>query len=192
MIAQALLFLVGTIVSLFSTALLLRFFLQVARAPARNPISQFVNALTDPVVRPARRIVPGWAGLDLSTLVLAWVAEFLLLVLQQLIGSAFGMTAGMPIVAFLVLGAISVLRMSVYIYMGALILQAVLSWVAPFSPVMPVVNSLTRPLLRPLQRRVPAIGGVDLSPLVLIIVLQLVLMIPVHWLESMARFALGG
>jgi YggT family protein len=191
-IAQALLFLVGTIVSLFSTALLLRFFLQVARAPARNPISQFVNALTDPVVRPARRIVPGWAGLDLSTLVLAWVAEFLLLVLQQLIGSAFGMTAGMPIVAFLVLGAISVLRMSVYIYMGALILQAVLSWVAPFSPVMPVVNSLTRPLLRPLQRRVPAIGGVDLSPLVLIIVLQLVLMIPVHWLESMARFALGG
>lgn len=192
MIAQALLFLVGTIVSLFSTALLLRFFLQVARAPARNPISQFVNALTDPVVRPARRIVPGWAGLDLSTLVLAWVAEFLLLVLQQLIGSAFGMTAGMPIVAFLVLGAISVLRMSVYIYMGALILQAVLSWVAPFSPVMPVVNSLTRPLLRPFQRRVPAIGGVDLSPLVLIIVLQLVLMIPVHWLESMARFALGG
>jgi YggT family protein len=191
-IAQALLFLVGTIVSLFSTALLLRFFLQVARAPARNPISQFVNALTDPVVRPARRIVPGWAGLDLSTLVLAWVAEFLLLVLQQLIGSAFGMTAGMPIVAFLVLGAISVLRMSVYIYMGALILQAVLSWVAPFSPVMPVVNSLTRPLLRPFQRWVPAIGGVDLSPLVLIIVLQLVLMIPVHWLESMARFALGG
>ncbi len=192
MIAQALLFLVGTIVSLFSTALLLRFFLQVARSPARNPISQFVNALTDPVVRPARRIVPGWAGLDLSTLVLAWIAEFLLLVLQQLIGSAFGMTAGMPVIAFLVLAAVSVLRMSVYIYMGALILQAVLSWVAPYSPVMPVVTSLTRPLLRPFQRWVPPIGGVDLSPLVLIIALQLVLMIPVHWLESMARFALGG
>ena len=192
MIAQALLFLVGTIVSLFSTALLLRFFLQVARAPARNPISQFVNALTDPVVRPARRIVPGWAGLDLSTLVLAWIAEFVLLVLQQLIGSAFGMTTGMPVVAFLVLAAVSVLRMSVYIYIGALILQAVLSWVAPYSPVMPVVNGLTRPLLRPFQRWVPPIGGVDLSPLVLIIVLQLVLMIPVQWLESMARFALGG
>jgi len=191
-IAQALLFVVGTIVSLFSIALLLRFFLQVARAPARNPISQFVNALTDPVVRPARRIVPGWGGLDLSTLVLAWLAEFLLLVLQQLIGSAFGMTAGMPVVGFLVLAAVSVLRMSVYIYMGALILQAVLSWVAPYSPVMPVVNGLTRPLLRPFQRWVPPIGGVDLSPLVLIIALQLVLMIPVHWLESLARLALGG
>lgn len=192
MIAEALLFLVGTLLGLYATVLLLRFYLQIARAQARNPVSQFVNALTDPVVRPARRFIPGWAGLDLSTLVLAWFAEFLLLVVQQVIGSAFGLSSGMPVLAFVFVAAVSIVRMSVYILMGALILQAVLSWVAPQSPVMPVASALTRPFLRPFQRRVPLVGGVDLSPLVLIIVLQLVLMIPVRWLDSAVRFAFGG
>jgi YggT family protein len=191
-IAEALVFLVSTIVGLFSLALLLRFYLQLARAPARNPISHFVVALTDPIVRPARRIIPGWGGIDLSTLVLAWLSEFLLLVLVRVIEMAFLGAGSMPVVTFLVLAALSIVRMSVYLLIGALIVQAVLSWVAPHSPVAPLVNGLVRPFLRPFQRWNLNIGGVDLSPLVLIIVLQLILMIPVRWLEGMVRYVLGG
>lgn len=192
MLAEALVFLISTILGLFSLALLIRFYMQVARAPARNPISQFVNALTDPLVRPARRFIPGWAGLDLSTLVLAWFTEFVLLVLVRLVQGMATNGLSLPILAFVFVAAVSVLRTSIYILMGALILQAVLSWVAPYSPVAPIVNAVTRPFLRPFQRWVPPIGNVDLSPLVLIIALQLALMVPVRWLEGLVYYLFGG
>ena len=192
MIVQALIFLVDTILGLYAAALLIRFYLQVARAPARNQISQFVGALTDPVVRPARRLVPGWGGLDLATLVLAWLTEFILLTVVRLIETLILPELPVPLLGFAVLAAINILRLSIYILMGALILQAVLSWVAPYSPVAPIVNGITRPFVRPIQKRMPLIGNVDLSPLVLIIVLQLVLMVPVNWLTAAVRAAFGA
>jgi YggT family protein len=188
MFSQAIAFLLQTFLGLFSIALLLRFYLQLMRAPARNPVSQFLAALTDFAVRPARRVIPGLWGMDLSTLVLAWLVEFVLLVAVLLvIGHAFGAEIGLSVVGLLLLAGVNVLRASLYILMGALIVQAVLSWVAPQSPVAPVVNALARPLLRPLQRRIPLVGGVDLSPLFAIVALQLVLMLPVAWLESVVR-----
>lgn len=188
MFAQAIAFLLQTFLGLFSIALLLRFYLQLMRAPARNPVSQFLAALTDFAVRPARRVIPGLWGMDLSTLVLAWLVEFvLLLAVLLVVGHAFGAEIGLSVVGLLLLAGVNVLRTSLYILMGALIVQAVLSWVAPQSPVAPVVNALTRPLLRPLQRRIPPVGAVDLSPLFAIVALQLVLMLPVAWLESVVR-----
>lgn len=188
MISQAIAFLLQTFLGLFSIALLLRFYLQLVRAPARNPVSQFLAALTDFAVRPARRVIPGLWGMDLSTLVLAWLVEFVLLVAVLLvIGHVFGAEIGLSVVGLLLLAGVNVLRASLYILMGALIVQAVLSWVAPQSPVAPVVNALSRPLLRPLQRRIPPVGAVDLSPLFAIVALQLVLMLPLAWLESVVR-----
>jgi len=189
MFTQAIVFLLQTFLGLFSIALLLRFYLQLVRAPARNPVSQFLAALTDFAVRPARRVIPGLWGIDLSTLVLAWLVEFVLLVAVLLvIGQAFGAEIGLSVVGLILLAAVNVLRASLYILMGALIVQAVLSWVAPHSsPITPVVNALTRPLLRPLQRRIPPVGAVDLSPLFAIVALQLILMLPVTWLESVVR-----
>jgi len=184
MLNQAASFLVETVVGLFSLALLLRFYLQLVRAPYRNPISQFLCALTDFIVVPARRVIPGLWGIDLATLTLAWLCEVLLLVmLLALRGAephAFTATA---VMALFVLAAVKVLKMSIYILMVAVIVQAILSWVNPYSPVAPLLNSLTQPLLRPLQRRIPMVANVDLSPLVLIIVLQLILMVPIAWLE---------
>lgn len=189
MFSQAIVFLFQTFLGLFSIALLLRFYLQLVRAPARNPVSQFLAALTDFAVRPARRVIPGLWGVDLSTLVLAWLVEFILLVAVLLvIGQAFGAEVGLSVVGLLLLAAVNVLRSSLYILMGALIVQAVLSWVAPQgSPISAVVNALTRPLLRPIQRRIPPVGAVDLSPLFAIVALQLILMLPVAWLESVVR-----
>lgn len=188
MFSNAIVFLLQTFLGLFSTALLLRFYLQLARAPARNPVSQFLAALTDFAVRPARRVIPGLWGVDLSTLVLAWLVELLLLLaVLFVVGQTFGAEVGLSVVGLVLLAAVNVIRASLYILMGALIVQAVLSWVAPYSPIAPVVNSLTRPILRPIQRRIPPVGAVDLSPLFAIVACQLALMLPVAWLDSLVR-----
>ncbi|MBX9964916.1 MAG: YggT family protein [Burkholderiales bacterium] len=188
MFSNAIVFLLQTFLGLFSIALLLRFYLQLARAPARNPVSQFLAALTDFAVRPARRVIPGLWGVDLSTLVLAWLVELLLLLaVLFVVGQTFGAEVGLSVVGLVLLAAVNVIRGSLYILMGALIVQAVLSWVAPYSPIAPVVNSLTRPILRPIQRRIPPVGAVDLSPLFAIVACQLALMLPVAWLDSLVR-----
>ena len=178
MLSQAAEFLVETIVGLFSLALLLRFYLQLVRAPYRNPVSQFLCALTDFVVVPARRVVPGLWGMDLASLVLAWMCQVLLLfALLALRGMDAGATTGAVIVAVLALAAVKILKLSIYILMVAVIVQAVLSWVNPYSPVAPLLNSLTQPFLRPLRKNIPPLANVDLTPLVLIILLQLLLIV---------------
>jgi YggT family protein len=177
-------FLAETVIGLFSLALLLRFFLQLVRAPYRNPVSQFLCALTDFMVVPARRFVPGLWGVDLAALTLAWFTEVvLLLMLLALGGIELRSALGTVFFAACLLAAVKIIKMSIYILMVAVIMQAILSWVNPYSPVMPLLNSLTLPFLRPLQRRVPTVANVDLSPLVLIIALQLMLMVPMAWLE---------
>lgn len=188
MFSNAIVFLLQTFLGLFSIALLLRFYLQLVRAPARNPVAQFLAALTDFAVRPARRVIPGLWGIDLSTLVLAWLVELLLLVaVLFVVGQSLGAEVGLSAIGLVLLAGVNVLRASLYILMGALIVQAVLSWVAPHSPIAPVVNTLTRPLLRPIQRRIPPVGAVDLSPLFAIVACQLALMLPLAWLDSLVR-----
>ena len=185
MIAGALVFLVETLGGLFTVALLLRFLLQWTRAAQRGPVSDFFNALTNFAVRPARRVIPGLWGLDLATLVLAWLTQLIEVALVlQLRGYDFGPAAGPAIVALLLLAAVMVLRFLLYIVIVVVILQAVLSWVNPYSPIAPLLNALTRPLLRPFQRRIPPLANVDLSPLFVIIVCQLLLMLPVAYAES--------
>lgn len=188
MFSNAIVFLLQTFLGLFSIALLLRFYLQLVRAPARNQVSQFLAALTDFAVRPARRVIPGLWGIDLSTVVLAWLVELLLLVaVLFVVGQSLGAEVGLSVIGLILLAGVNVLRASLYILMGALIVQAVLSWVAPHSPIAPVVNTLTRPLLRPIQRRIPPVGAVDLSPLFAIVACQLALMLPLAWLDSLVR-----
>jgi YggT family protein len=185
MIANALIFLVNVVFGLFVVALLLRFYLQWARAPYRNPLSVFLQALTDFMVRPARRVVPGLWGLDLSTLALAWLVQLVeLLLVLQLKGYGFGPAAGQAVAAVALLALVMLVRIGLYIVMAAVIVRVVLSWVGPYSPLMPLANSLTRPFLRVFQRRVPPIGNVDLSPLFVLVVIQLLLMLPVAWIES--------
>lgn len=192
MLTEAARYLANVVFGLFSLALLLRFFLQVVRAPYRNPISHFLNALTDFMVKPARRIVPGLWGLDLASLVLAAACEMLLLAILVLL---HGVDRGMPpsvtgagvVAVIFVLALVRLVKTSIYIVMVAVIVQALLSWVNPHSPMAPLLDSLSRPFLRPLQKRLPPVGGVDLSPLVLVVVLQLLLMVPVAWLEMVAR-----
>jgi YggT family protein len=185
MLSGALIFLVETAFGLFVIALLLRFYLQWARAPLRNPLSEFLRALTDFMVRPARRIVPGLWGLDLATFVLAWIVQLLeIVIVLQLRGYQAGADAGLVFVVLIALALAALARLGLYIVMAAVIIQVVLSWLGPYSPLAPLVNSLTRPFLRVFQKRIPPIGNVDLSPLFLLVVIQLLLMVPVAWAEG--------
>jgi YggT family protein len=184
MLTQAVQFILNTVLGLFVLAVLLRFYLQLFRAPYRNPVSQFVAALTDFGVKPLRRIIPGLWGADLASLVLAWLVEFVLLLALGLLGGIS--PGGGFFLAMGYLAAVKLLKISIYIVMGAVFIQAVMSWVNPYHALSPTLDALTRPFLRPVRRVVPPVANVDLSPLVLFLIAQLILMLPVAWLESLA------
>jgi YggT family protein len=168
-------FLIHTVGTFFVFLLLLRFHFQWLRVPFRNPFGEFVLATTSWVVMPARRVVPGLRGLDLPTLLLAWAAQALGLWLQHWIRGTDPAAA-----ALLVAAAMDLLRYSLYLLMGAVIIQVVFSWMNPYTPVAPLLDAITRPFLRPLRRFVPPIGNIDLTPLVLVVVLQVVLIVLGH------------
>ena len=186
MLATALIFLIETIAGLFTVALLVRFLLQWARAAQRNPISDFLNALTNFAVRPARRFIPGMWGLDIATLLLAWLTQLLeLFLVLELRGFSFGAASGQAVLGLVLLAAVTILRLILYIMMVVVIVQAILSWVNPYSPISPLLNALSRPVLRPFQRRIPTVANVDLSPLDVSIVIQLLLMLPIAYAEAL-------
>lgn len=194
MLTQAIAFVVETIFNLFILSALVRFWMQVLRAPARNPLAQFTMALTDFAVKPVRRLVPGLWGLDIASFAVAWGAEVVLLAILSLL-QGVELVNGTAISVILFLALVKLLRLTVYIIMGAVLLQALLSWVNPYHPVAPFFEALTRPFLKPFQKAVPPIGGVDITPVLVLIACQLILMLPVAFLEGealrmIARFAL--
>jgi YggT family protein len=187
MLIQALQFLLQNLANLFLIALLLRFYMQWIRVPFQNPFAQFVIKFTDFAVRPLRRVIPGLFGMDLGTLLLAWVLEIgLLLALLGLEGFPFAIAGSAIVPWLLLLAAVKLASLAVYVLIGLVIVMAVLSLVNPFSPLMPVFSALATPLLRPFRRWVPPIANFDLSPLIFLLVCQLIIMLPLTWLERLA------
>jgi len=184
MVNNAVAFVLDAIFSIFILAALVRFWMQAFRAPARNPIAQFTMALTDWAVKPLRRIVPGVFNLDWASLIVAGAFEFVLQVLLLLIAGGSPIENPGVLSVLLFISFVKLIRLSIYVFMGAIIIQAVLSWVNPHHPVAPFFQALTRPFLRPFQKAVPPIGGVDITPVLVLIALQLVLILPVTWLET--------
>ena len=190
MLRQAVAFLLETVFNLFILAALVRFWMQALRAPARNPLAQFTMALTNFAVLPLRKLIPGWKGLDLASLAVAWGAEAVLLLLLAIVMGA-PPTGGAAMSVLLFLAVVKLARLTVYIVMGAVLIQALLTWVNPFHPVAPFFEALTRPFLKPFQKAIPPIGGVDVTPVVVLIACQLVLMLPIAFLEAQCLAALG-
>ena len=181
MFAQIASFLVDTVVTFFVFLLLLRFHFQWLRVPFRNPVGEFVLATTSWMVMPARRFIPGLAGLDLPTLLLAWIVQVAGLWIEA------ELRGGDPRVVGLLLAAIvDLVRYSLYILVAAVIIQVVFSWLNPYTPVAPVLDAMTRPFVRPLRRFVPPIGQFDLTPLVLVVVVQVVLIVLWHLRPAVA------
>lgn len=174
---EAIFFLINAVVSFFTTLFLLRFLMQLMRVSFAGQIGDFVVKLTNWAVKPLRRIIPGLAGIDWASLLAALALQLLLAgIIVGLSGAPFAGDALGSGLMILILALRGLARLAVYIMMGAVILQAVLSWINPYSPVAPLAHQLTRPLLAPIRRLVPTISGIDLSPLVAILLLQVLLM----------------
>jgi YggT family protein len=166
MFAQIATFLIDTIVSFLVFLLLARFHFQWLRVPFRNPMGEFLLATTNWIVIPSRRVIPGLAGLDLATLIVAWLLQALGLWAQAAIAGAE--PSGIALAA---IAAVDLVRYSVYILVFAVFVQVAISWINPDAPLGPLFDMVTRPFLRPLRRFVPPVGRVDLTPMVLLIIL---------------------
>ena len=184
MLSQAFIFLLDALLQPFAALLLLRFHLQWLRAPLRNPLGEFVMVFTDFLVLRARRFIPSARGLDSASLLLACVVE--VVYLAALLWAQDYPYLTFPLDALLAWAGVKLLRISFYLLMVALFAQAVLSWVNPYTRMAALLDAVTRPFLMPLRRRIRLFGNLDLSPLVLLIVCQLILIVPLGWLETLA------
>ncbi|MFT3799882.1 MAG: YggT family protein [Burkholderiaceae bacterium] len=155
---------------LLATACILRALAYRFHLSPHNPISQFVNAVTDWIVKPLRRVLPPSRDND-------WASVLAAVLLALVIAIVYMLLLGrMPMPGFVLLMAVSMLiEWVLYLMIGMLILQAVLSWVNPHAPIAPTINQLTQPFLAPIRKIVPLIGGVDLSPMVLMLIIYVLL-----------------
>ena len=181
-------FLVSTLFGLYILAVMLRFLLQTVRADFYNPLVQVLVKITNPLLVPLRRLIPGMFGLDMAAVVL-------LLVLQaaELMIVAFLLGGNLPPVTLLIGSIAKLLGLVVTIYFWIILIQVVLSWVAPttYNPAVAAIGSLTEPLLRPIRRALPDLGGLDLSPLLAVVGLQLLKMLVVWPLRDLAGLPAG-
>ncbi|MBL8448144.1 MAG: YggT family protein [Zoogloeaceae bacterium] len=178
MLIGILLLVIETACGLLTMMFLARFLMQWARVSFRNQLGQFVVATTDWAVRPMRRVLPGLFGLDLASLVPAWLTQILFAAIEITLQGLAGMGNPLGLVLGVVgLGLLAVFKLAIYLLMGVVLISAVLSWVNPYAPAAPVFFGLADPFLRPIRRVIPSVANVDLSPLVLILALQILLMV---------------
>lgn len=160
-------------------AALLRFQMQAVRAPFRNPVGQFICAVSDWVVKPLRRILPGRGGYDWASLAAACLFELLHGLLFDVLSMRLSILRGavMPWLAGSGFGFMSAI---LTVAIACIVVYAVLSWVRADSPVGDILEALVNPWLRPIRRRLPMVGGFDLSPLALLVLLQIGVVILGH------------
>ena len=175
MISTALTFLLTTILNLLTLLFLLRFFMQLFRTPFSNPLAYMVTSLTNFAVKPVRRIVPSLGKFDLSTLFLALATQFLLhFSLHWLRGFPFSLAGQSAWLGLIGMSFVGVFKTSLDVFFYAILLQVILSWVNPHTPIASALNSLTKPILAPIQRFLPMASGIDFSPIVALIFLQMI------------------
>jgi len=178
-------YVIQTLGSLYLLVVLLRFVLQLVRADFYNPLSQFIVRATSPLLMPLRRVIPGFGGIDLASLVLAVLVQLLLMVITlMLLGVGVGNLAQL-----LVWSLIGVSSLFLKIFFFALIVSVILSWVAPgtHNPAAHLVHQICEPLLAPIRRFLPNLGGLDISPIFAFIALNLLDMLVIHNLAAMTH-----
>ncbi len=170
-------FLIDSLFGLYICAVLLRLLFQIVRADFYNPLCQAIVTVTNPVLRPLRRYIPALLSIDTSSVLLILALQLLNTYLVALL--VVGITP--KLVGLLVVAIAEVANKTVWIFMAAVVVQIVLSWVAPggYNPVIGVINALSEPLLRPARRLLPPLGGLDFSAMVVVIGLNLLLMLVV-------------
>ena len=182
-------YLITLVLGLYILAVMLRFLLQLVRADFYNPFSQFIVTITNPALRPLRKLIPGFAGID-------WPSILLLCLLQgiEICLIALLKIGSVPAIAgLLVLIIAYLIKLLLFIYLVLIIIQVIISWINPgaYSPMTIIIYQLTEPVMRPVRRIIPVTGGLDWSPLVVLVCLNLLLMLLVAPLQDLGN-ALSG
>jgi YggT family protein len=191
-----LMLIINTLFDLYILLVLLRFLLQMLRADFYNPVSQFIVRLTTPPLRLLRRVIPSVAGQDSAAIVLCLVviyAKFMLMRLLSIpavhIGGVMAPIGSVSYGGLFVFCIADLIALTFTVFLVAVIIQVILSWVSPghYNPVIGLVNKLAEPVLRPLRRLLPSMGGIDLSPLLaslLLLVAKMLIVPPIIFLGN--------
>jgi YggT family protein len=191
-----LMLIINTLFDLYILLVLLRFLLQMLRADFYNPVSQFIVRLTTPPLRVLRRIIPSIRGQDTASIVLCLVliyAKFMLMRVLSIpaahIGGVMAPIGSVSYGGLLVFCVADLIALLFTIFLVAIIIQVILSWVSPghYNPVIGLVNRLAAPVLQPIRRLLPPIGGIDLSPLfagLLLLVAKMLIVPPIIYLGN--------
>lgn len=182
-------FLISTLFDLYIMAVMLRFLLQAVRADFYNPVSQFLVKITNPLLKPLRRVIPGMLGLDMAAVALMLVLAVIELALIQLLA---GMSPGLAGIAVLAIGKVISTLLDLYFF--TILIQVVLSWVNPGShnPVVGLLYAVNEPILKRARRLLPPISGFDLSPILVLIAMKLLEILLVAPINDLGRVLLAG
>ena len=182
-------FIINLVFGLYLAAVMLRFLLQTIRADFYNPICQFLITVTNPALKPLRRWIPGYMGIDWPSILLLVLLQLLeICLIALLISGHIPSLISMPVII-----ASKLLGLLIWIYIIIIIIQAVISWIQPgsYSPFTVLLYQLSDPLVRPVRRYIPVTGGIDWSPFVVLISLNLALILLVAPLQDWGRYLSG-
>ncbi|PXX43949.1 YggT family protein [Undibacterium pigrum] len=182
MLSEIFTFVIDTVTGLFAGFLLLRFWMQVQRVRPPAGLAQAIFQLTDWLVHPIRRIVPGFRGYDWATLIAVLVVAMLAMMVKVWLLGQFSLLAILWLTIF------RVLQWILYGLMALLVLEAVFSWVNPHAPFAPFIRALNEPVLSPLRKLISPLGGLDFSPLVALIILQILNMVLIKAFANLPLF----
>ncbi len=171
-LSQALAFLIETVFGLYIALVLLRFLLQLTHADFYNPFSQFLVRATNPPLLPLRRAIPGFFGIDVASAILLIVLEAIKIVLVVMV--AQGLVPRIP--GVFVMSFADLIQLTLYVLIGAVFVRVLASWISPYNdhPLTDLAIHLTEPFMRPARRLLPLISGIDLSPVIVVIVFELI------------------
>jgi len=181
-LSQVGLLLINTVGSMVLFIVMLRFLLQLVRADFYNPISQFIVKFTNPLLIPLRRVIPGFGGLDMASLALAYGVQLLTM-------AAILLVAGyqVPWANVFIWALVGILSLMVNIYFWGLIIVVIASWIAPnsYNPALILINQILEPVIRPIRAKMPDMGGLDLSPIAVFLLIQIFEIMVLRPLASM-------
>ncbi|NRA22922.1 MAG: YggT family protein [Oleispira sp.] len=178
---------INTLVGLYLLLVILRFLLQLVRADFYNPISQFIVKATNPPLIPLRKFIPGWGGIDLASLMLALIVQIIAIVLILLLNGA------QPPLQVIMWAAIGIISLVLKVYFWGLLITVIASWLAPnsYNPALILINQILEPAVKPVRKMMPDMGGIDISPIIMFLLIQVLEILVVKALAQASGMPAG-
>lgn len=178
---------INTLVGLYLLLVILRFLLQLVRADFYNPISQFIVKATNPPLIPLRKFIPGWGGIDLASLMLALIVQIIAIVLILLLNGV------QPPLQVIMWAAIGIISLVLKVYFWGLLITVIASWLAPnsYNPALILINQILEPAVKPVRKMMPDMGGIDISPIIMFLLIQVLEILVVKALAQASGMPAG-